>query len=242
MTQNSDFKLPYNSLTKYIPQNLRNPVITGLMDNLFNRFLTHDESVPLYGYVGRKPSSPDDRSPRVPQFSVERDVNSIIPVFNFTLGAERYAFTVEDLIKKAEAIGISGDNLQWLYSKGNNFLPPIDLDKFTNFFNYYWVAKAVPAVPSMPWNPDLEPEYYTIAAPSPADLNKLNVVAASTKNTVLTGSGFNQLSFIVTFTSPVDLQLRLLAVLESTLQLPRPLRLKQIQIILSTSCRVGQAL
>jgi len=204
MTQNSDFKLPYNSLTKYIPQNLRNPVITGLMDNLFNRFLTHDESVPLYGYVGRKPSSPDDRSPRVPQFSVERDVNSIIPVFNFTLGAERYAFTVEDLIKKAEAIGISGDNLQWLYSKGNNFLPPIDLDKFTNFFNYYWVAKAVPAVPSMPWNPDLEPEYYTIAAPSPADLNKLNVVAASTKNTVLTGSGFNQLSFIVTFTSPVD--------------------------------------
>ncbi|WP_407308432.1 hypothetical protein [Acinetobacter sp.] len=202
--KNSDFRLPFNDLTNYVPQNLRNPVITGLIDNLFNRFLTHDESVPLYGYVGRKPASPDDRAPRVPQSSVERDINSIIPVFNFKLGSERHAFTVEDLIRKAEAIGISTENLQWLYSQGNNFLPPIDLDKFTNFFNYYWVAKAIPAVPNMPWNPDLVPEYYTIAAPLPSDVNKLNVIAASTTNTVLTGSGFNKLSFKVLFTSPTE--------------------------------------
>jgi len=202
MTKNTDFRLPFNDLTNYVPQNLRNPVISSLIDNLFNRFMTHDESVPLYGYVGRKPASPDDRSPRVPQPSVERDINSIVPVLNFKLGPDRYAFTIEDLIAKAEAIGISPGSLSWMYSQGNNYLPPIDLDKFTNFFNYYWVAKALPAVPSLSWNPTLAPEYYTIAAPLPADLNKLNVVAASTKNTVLTGTGFGKLSFRITFTSP----------------------------------------
>lgn len=207
MTQNKDFKLPFNSLTNYIPLNLRNNKVTSLMDNLFNRFMTHDESVPLYGYAGRKPSSIDDRTPRIPQPDVERDVNAIIPVFNFKVGTEQHAFTVEDIIRKAEAIGVPPDNLQWLYSQGNNYLPPIDLDKFTNFFNYYWIAKSIPATPTLAWNPDLVPEYYVIAAPLPTDLNKLNVVAASTTTTVLTGSGFHKMGFVVEFTSPTTFKI-----------------------------------
>lgn len=207
MTQNKDFKLPFNSLTNYIPLNLRNDKVTSLMDNLFNRFMTHDESVPLYGYAGRKPSSIDDRTPRIPQPDVERDVNAIIPVFNFKVGTEQHAFTVEDIIRKAEAIGVPPDNLQWLYSQGNNYLPPIDLDKFTNFFNYYWIAKSIPATPTLAWNPGLVPEYYVIAAPLPTDLNKLNVVAASTTTTVLTGSGFHKMGFVVEFTSPTTFKI-----------------------------------
>jgi hypothetical protein len=204
--KNTDFQLPFNDLTAYVPQNLRNPVITSLIDNLFNRFMTHDESVPLYGYVGRKPASPDDRSPRVPQSSVERDVNSVVPVLNFTQGTERFAFTVEDLIAKASALGIS-DDLSWLYSQGNNYLPPIDLDKFTNFFNYYWIARSIPATPDLPWNPTLAPEYYTIAAPHANDLDKLNVVTATTSNIVLTGSGFNKLSFTLSFNTPTTFEI-----------------------------------
>jgi hypothetical protein len=202
MAQNKDFKLPSTDLKNFIPQNLRNGVNTSLMDNLFNRFLTHDESVPLYGYAGRKPSSLDDRSPRVPAATVERDINSIIPVLNFKVGSETHAFTVQDLINKAHALGVSSAGLQWLYSQANNYLPPINLDKFTNFFNYYWVARSVEAVPEMPWNPDLLPEYYTIAAPVPGDLNKLNVVAATTQAIVRTGSGFEKMTFIVKFTDP----------------------------------------
>jgi len=133
MADKSDFRLPFNDLTNYVPKELQNPVWTSLIDNLFNRFLTHDESVPLYGYVGRKPSSLDDRTPRVPQQSIERDINSVIPVLSFKLGTEQVAWTVEDLIAKAQAIGISPGGLQWLYSQGNNYLPPINLDKFTNF-------------------------------------------------------------------------------------------------------------
>ena len=202
MTQKSDFSLPYNNLINYVPQNLRNQGVSALVDNLFNRFLTHDESVPLFGYVGRKPARVDDHTPKIPQSTIERDINSIIPVLSFKAGADSYAFTVEDLINKAGALGIDIETLYWLYSRGNNFVPPIDLDKFTNFFNYYWVAKAVTALPDMPWNTELLPEYYTIAPPKITDLIKLNAVAATTTNTVLTGTGFNKISLELTFTSP----------------------------------------
>ena len=204
MTPNPDFRRPFNDLINYVPQNLRNPVLTSLIDTLFNRFLTHDESVPLYGYVGRAPAAPDDRTPRVPQAGNERDINSIIPVLSFRVGTEQVAFTVQDLVKKAEALGVSSGGWQWLYAQGNNYLPPINLDKFTNFFNYYWVARSVEAVPAMPWNPELLPEYYTIASPEPSDLNKLNVAAATTTSIVLTGTGFGKLKFAVRFTGPTN--------------------------------------
>ena len=165
MAQKLDYSIPFNDLTQYVPQNLRNQVIKGLIDNLFNRFMTHDESIPLYGYVGRKPSSHDDHAPRVPQPTAERDINAVIPVLNFSLGTEKHAFTVQDIINRAKVLGINTDDLRWMYSQANNYLPPIDIDRFANFYNYFWVAKAIPAVPAMAWNAELLPEYYTIARP-----------------------------------------------------------------------------
>lgn len=201
---NKDYTLPFQDLTNLVPSNLRNPMVKSLLDNLFNRFLTQDEAVPLYGYVGRKPASPDDRTPKVPQLSVERDINALIPVLSFKTGTETHSFTAQDLIRKAEVLGISEDQAQWLYSQGNNYAPPIDLDKFTNFFNYCWIAKALPSVPDLPWNPTAAPEYYTIAVPKLTDLDKLNVRAASTGATTLTGTGYLAQTWTITFTSDVD--------------------------------------
>jgi surface protein len=202
MAQKIDFSRPFNDLTQYIPQNLQNPVNKGLLDNLFNRFMTRDESVPMYGYVGRKPSAADNKKPRLSQPSVERDINAVVPVLNFDVGTEKIAFTVEDLLNKAKALSLDTDDLAWLYSQANTFAPPINFDKFTNFFNYYWVGKALKA--DLSWNPELLPEYYVIARPQPSDLDKPNVEAATTtgEDLVLTGSGFIDQEFIITFTTP----------------------------------------
>jgi len=204
MANKPDFKLPFNDLTNYVPKELRNPVINALIDNLFNRFMTHDESVPFYGYIGRKPSAQDDKSPRIPQKTAERDINAITPVFTFNVGSEKVVFTPQDIVNKAASMGIGRSNDQtWLYSQSNNFVPPIDLDKFANFFNYYWVANVIPTPNPMPWNEELLPEYYTIARPSLSDNVKLNVaVATVTANpVVLTGTGFKDQVFTVRFLS-----------------------------------------
>lgn len=179
-------------------------MLKSIIDNLFNRFMTKDEAIPLYGYVGRKPSSPDDRTPKIPQPNVERDINALIPVLSFKVGTETFSFTVQDLIRKAEVLGVSKDQASWLFSQGNNYAPPIDFDRFTNFFNYCWVAKALPNTPSMEWNPTLAPEYYVIAKPKDADLDKLNVVTSTTGQIVLTGTGFYAQTWIVEFQNAND--------------------------------------
>lgn len=196
-----DYSIPSLDLVNLVPQHLRNPMVTSLIDNLFNRFLTKDEAVPLYGYVGRRPAAAEDRTPRVPQATVERDVNGLVPVLSFKVGAEVHSFTVQDLTRKAMVLGASSDQSTWLYSQGNNYIPPIDLDRFTNFFNYYWVAGALPSAPTLAWNPTLAPEYYVIAQPELTDLDKLNVAMATTSQIVLTGSGFWAQTWTVSFSS-----------------------------------------
>ncbi|MBT9137484.1 MAG: hypothetical protein DDT31_00015 [Syntrophomonadaceae bacterium] len=206
MTQKNDFALNHNNLINYIPKNLRNPVNTGLLDNLFNRFLTRDESVPMYGYVGRRPTNVDDKSPRLPQHNTERDINAVVPVINFKVGDVTHAFTIEDILNKAKVLSIDTAHQGWLYSQGNNFRPPIDFDKFTNFFNYYWVTSSIVGAVDTPWNPEKRPEYYVIAPPKPTDLDKMNVVAATRpgQNLILSGSGFLDQQFVITFTSPTN--------------------------------------
>ena len=204
MSQKIDFTIPFNSLVQYVPQNLRNEVIKGLISNLFDRFMTHDESIPLYGYIGRKPVSSDDRTVKIPQATVERDINAIVPVLNFTLGTEKYAFTVQDLINKATVLGVDSSNQRWLYSQANNYLPPIDIDRFSNFYNYYWIANAVASKPTLSWNPELLPEYYTISSPKPSDSDKLNVLVATTRPIILTGAGFEDQTFTIKFSSPTE--------------------------------------
>lgn len=199
MAQKLDFNLPFNDLRKYIPQHLRNGVVSGLLDNLFNRFMTKDESIAFYGYVGQASPDPDDKLPRIAQPSVERDINAVTPVFKFTIGSETHAFTFQDLMNRAALLGLDTEDLSWLFSQGNNFKPPISFDKFANFYQYYWVKPSSGA--PRPWNIEGAPEYYVIARPEPADLDKLNVVTATQPGdqVVLTGSGFLAQTFSLQF-------------------------------------------
>lgn len=197
MTQNTDFNRPFNNLVSYVPKALRNSMNTSVLDNLFNRFMSHDESIPLYGYIGKKPANINDKTPAVPQPSVERGINTIAPIISFNVGTTKHLFTFQDLMNRAKALGIS-ENLSWLYSQGNNFVPPINIDKFTNFYNYYWIPKSTLG-PS--WNPNNVPEYYVIAKPKLTDQIKLNVKVTTTKPIVLSGTGFKAQQFSVSFIS-----------------------------------------
>ncbi len=181
-----------------IPSQLRNPTVVTIVDNLFNRFLTAEEAIPLYGYVGT-PSISTVNLPQIRQLTVERSVNTLLPVYSFKLGTKNHSFTPQDIINKMLVLGASDNQATWLYSQGNNFAPPIDFDKFANFYNYYWIAANV--TDSISWNPDLVPEYYCIEKPKEADLDKLNVVTASSGSTALTGSGFFNQIWNLTFTS-----------------------------------------
>ncbi len=161
---------------------------------MFDRFLTKDESVPLYGVIGTP--NHDLGITKIQQPSAEREVNEIIPTYVFTHGAKTEYFTPTDFSSKLTQYGVA-DAADWMAIQSNNFAPPISIDKFVNFYNYYWVETQFNTKNS--WNLEKKPEYYVIAKPNTTSHVKLNVIAATTEPIALTGSGFYDLTFDLVF-------------------------------------------
>jgi hypothetical protein len=211
MTQ--DINLPFDDIVKYIPLELRNPVAVSLARNLFNKFLTNDESASIYGYIGQK-VDPEVKTQPVDEPTSERRINQLVPVLSFKVGTETFSFTSQDIVNKAKVLGLNADQ-RWLYSQGNNLVPPINFSKFVDFFTYYWVAQALPNRPSLPWNPDLLAEHYVIAPPRPTDATKLSVVTVDRPDGTITtpftrtGSGLVDQVFTVFFTSSTQFTISL---------------------------------
>lgn len=203
----SDYKKSNIDLSTLLPVSLRNDLNTSLLENLFNRFFTKKESLPFYGYVGNKVPASEESRPLISQPTVERTVNALTPGISFSVGTDRHIFTFQDILNRAASLGIDVSTLkQWGKSQTFNFAPPIDLDKFCNFYKYYWIAGGINH-PSMSWNPNNTPEYVTIARPSNSDREKLSVDIATTAAITLTGSGrpVNE-TFTITATSPTSFQ------------------------------------
>lgn len=203
----SDYKKSNLDLSALLPVSQRNDLNTSLLENLFGRFFTKRESLPFYGYVGDKDVSTDESRPLVNQPTVERAVNSLTPGISFSVGTERHIFTFQDILNRASSLGIDVSALkQWGRSQTFNFAPPIDLDKFCNYYKYYWISAGINH-PQMSWNLKDLPEYVTIARPSSSDRIKLSVDVATTAPITLTGSGrpLNE-TFTVKAISPTEFE------------------------------------
>lgn len=196
-----DYFANNRTLVDLIPSHLRDETNTSVMENLFDRFFTQEESVPLFGYIGK--NTINDPIQKIPEFNESRSINQLISTYVFANGTEKQYHTPADFFLKMEDMGIR-DVQEWLRSKGNNYVPPITLDKFVNFYDYFWVGNASQNKTAPSWNPEKAPEYYVISRPELTDANKLNVVAASTQMIALTGSGYFDLDFQIIFTSELD--------------------------------------
>ena len=199
---NSSKDYVYNNIDVFdhVPEYLKNELNSSFSRNLFNKFLTKDESIPVFGLAGNKTANDADTRPLIPQDSYDRKVNALIPMIYAKSGTEETLLSFSDVINKAKLLGINvSDFSNWGACQSFNYVPPIDIDKFINFSSYYWTGK-LSASPNKPkWNEDLDPEYYVIARPSASNKNKFPAEITTSSNIVLTGSGHVNESWIVTF-------------------------------------------
>ena len=61
----------------HVPDYLKNRLNSSFSRNLFNKLLTKEESVTMYGLVGEATPNPEDKRPFIAQSSTERKVNSL---------------------------------------------------------------------------------------------------------------------------------------------------------------------
>jgi hypothetical protein len=187
-------------LVNFIPLELRNERSSSLLDNLFNRFLAEEKSVSINGQIG---DVADATQAVIEATDFNREQNALVPALTFKTGSENNTFVFDDLVAKLNSLGVDTDNLHTMLAEQHaNYAPPIDLDKFVNFSNYFWYGKGVGNKPSMPWNPTTEPEYYVQKQPVRTSTTKMPVKYVATRDLKLYGKDRAKEKVTVHFNTP----------------------------------------
>lgn len=145
MSQNvSDYTSPFNfSIADHIPENYQNPLNVALSKSIFDRFLTDAETQRVIGTVGRPNTSAVNN--QVVEEDTFYQAYQLQPVVEAQAGSETLYYNYQDLLTALSQIGVDPTAVQtWQATEAFNFVLPIDLDKYVNYANYYWVSTAEP--------------------------------------------------------------------------------------------------
>lgn len=153
MSNNSDYNKPRIDLFSRIPEVHQSDTMKSLMDNLFNRFLTKQETERVAGYVGDgNPNAIVKR--QIHENTVHRQGYQLQPILFNKIGSVEWMSSWYDILNEAERLGIERERMQsWLNLQVFNWAPPIDIDKLIHYQDYYWYDVD---------SPNSQPQYITI--------------------------------------------------------------------------------
>lgn len=152
-------------IKELLPAPYRNRLNDSLLDNIFDKFISKDDSSTIIGHIGSRIEN--EINPNyISAKDLDRNINSLIPMLYSKHGSEYNIFNFDDLKNKFKILGIEEYRIKdILKDKMFNFYLPIDLDKFCNFNQYFWVSE----FPSHQNNPECKPEYYVIESSGKSD-------------------------------------------------------------------------
>lgn len=148
MSNTSDYKLDYLKIDELLPPNLQTDVNISVFNNSFNRFLTKDDNVRVTGTLGNQLTTKI-----IPEDTIHRQANQLQPlVFSPAANAHEIKNVIDininsfvDLLNKCKQMGIDPERFdKWGDCNQFVFAPPIDLDKFVNYKDYYWTTVTNP--------------------------------------------------------------------------------------------------
>lgn len=140
-------------INRYYPSRIKTPFVDNLNEVIFNRFLTSKKNRIVRGYIGEVTDLSHEIS-KILEKSDYDNKNQLQPIFSVKIGTESKFFSWKDFENKLNEFGIDLENFdRWGETEQFNWVPPIDLDKFINYSNYYWDSSI---------NGDKNEEYITI--------------------------------------------------------------------------------
>ena len=135
---NSDYNKTRTNLLDVTNESYKSETNVSLIENTFNRMLTKDETVEISGVIGEAdPAARVDR--RIIEADVHRQGYQLQPLMHSKVATVDHAKSSKDLYNQLIRLGVDVDRLPtWGDTERFNFAPPVDLDKLTNFTDYYW--------------------------------------------------------------------------------------------------------
>lgn len=134
-----------------LPEVLQTPVQQKFFDATFDQVFSKKDSDYLSGYIGRRDTAAFDplKDFYIPQNSKERTQYQLEPVgyTRDSLNERSNISFYSDLVDAIKANGGNVTNHDRLFNdEFYSWSPPIDLDMFINYQNYYWINQGLPVI------------------------------------------------------------------------------------------------
>lgn len=148
MSDNSDYKLDYLKIDELFPSVFNTDVNKSVYNNSFNRFLTKNDNVRVTGTIGNQLNANI-----IQEDTIHRQANQLQPlIFSTNSTAEELGSIIDvqinsfkDILAKSAQLGIDVDKFDnWGDCNQFVFAPPIDIDKFINYRDYFWTDVSAP--------------------------------------------------------------------------------------------------
>jgi hypothetical protein len=138
VTDNSDYTKPHTKLFELLPEVYQSDTNRSLFANLFDRYLTKQETSRVAGYVGQgNPNAVVSR--QIHEVDVHRQAYQLQPILYNKVGSVEWISSWKDILNEAERQGVDPALIQeWLSLMKFNWVPPVDIDKIVNYQDYYW--------------------------------------------------------------------------------------------------------
>ena len=141
-----------------LPNVIQSSINEVLCKNIFDHFINEKEETYVFGALSNDPQDSD----KIVIDDSHYHLHQLQPIFK----VNDSSYTFRDILLEMEKQGTYiSDFDQWGNASFLNFMPPINLDKFNNFYNYVWVDL------------DTQPHYVCIRSPLIHDLEHKLMVA-----------------------------------------------------------------
>lgn len=146
MANTTDSKKQVIQAFDLLPNVFKSDVNRALFENGFQKFLTKPETRDVVGIIGDTANTDQ----RLKEIQPQRDARQLQPMIYNKIGAVEQLMSFKDVMNELDRVGVDTTRMaEWGKADQFNFAPPIDLDKVSNYRNYYWLG-------------DTQPQYVTI--------------------------------------------------------------------------------
>ena len=150
---NSDYTKQHTDLFDNLPEVYQSDTNKSVFKNLFDRFLTKQETEKVAGYIGKgNPNAIVKR--QIIEPTLHRQTFQLQPILYNKIGSIEHMASWKDISNELERLGVNIDNIDsWGELLQFNWIPPVDIDKIVHFNDYYWYDEDTP---------NSKPQYLTI--------------------------------------------------------------------------------
>lgn len=150
---NSDYTKKHIDLFDLLPEVYKSDTNKAIFKNLFDRFLSKQETRKVAGYIGEgNPNAVIRR--QIEESTTHRQAFQLQPILYNKIGTTEHMASWKDIQNELTRLGIDIEQFdEWGELLQFNWVPPISIDKLVHYDEYYWYDEA---------SPNSSPQYITV--------------------------------------------------------------------------------